>query len=43
MKKKVIQRTVSIVIDGKNKDIHSEKELLNTLSLIVLGEEKEAD
>jgi hypothetical protein len=36
---KVIQRTVSIVIDGKNKDIHNEKDFMNTLSRIILGNE----
>ena len=36
---KVIQRTVSIVIDGKNKDIQNEQDLMNTLSRIILGKD----
>lgn len=36
---KVIQRTVSIVIDGKNKDIQNEQDLMDTLSRIILGKD----
>jgi|LakMenE01Jun11ns_1017448.scaffolds.fasta_scaffold9395380_1 hypothetical protein len=38
-KGKVIQRTVSIVIDGKNADVKNKNELITTLSKIIMGEE----
>lgn len=37
-REKVIQRTVSIVINGKNQNVQNGQDLMNTLSKIILGD-----
>jgi hypothetical protein len=41
--KNIIQRTVSIKIEGEEKNMKNEEELMNTLSRLILGEDSHQD